>query len=49
MKIITPMNATILTKTIFSFIQFGDCLVVEIWVDDEDDKFYSGELVLSMN
>jgi hypothetical protein len=43
------MNALLLSKTVFSFIQFGDCLVVEIWVDNIEDHCYNGEMVLSMN
>jgi hypothetical protein len=43
------MNTLLLSKTVFSFIQFGDCLVIEIWVDNDDGKYYNGEMVLSMN
>jgi hypothetical protein len=43
------MKTLILSKTVFSFIQFGDCLVIEIWIDNEEGKNYNGEMVLSMN
>ena len=43
------MNSMILSKTIFNFIQFRECMVVEIWIDGEADEFYYGEMVLSMN
>lgn len=43
------MNSMILSKTIFNFIQFRECMVVEIWIDGEGDEFYYGEMVLSMN
>ncbi|HET6243406.1 MAG TPA: hypothetical protein VFF35_02660 [Bacteroidia bacterium] len=43
------MNSIILAKTLFNFIQFRDCLVIEIWINDVEDEFFHGEMVLSMN
>jgi hypothetical protein len=43
------MNTLLLTRTDFSFIQFREWLVVEIWVDNEMDQKYFGEMVFSMN
>lgn len=43
------MNSMILSKTLFNFIQFRECMVIEIWINEEDDELFHGEMVLSMN
>ncbi len=43
------MNSLILSKTLFNFIQFHECMVIEIWINDQQDEFFHGEMVVSMN
>ena len=45
----TQMNTLVNTNLQFTFTQFTDLLIAEIWMENMDTDQYCGEIVLFMN